>query len=136
MNVERVMPVATEVANGLPLRWRWTGKGPARDSPITLTRPGGSRVDTLRFDARGFAELSVPPGNYRYSLGGGEESGLVAVEQYSDEWRPAPVVLRSQPGETAQQRESVPLRERWWLFALAIAAFAAEWTWRRRIGLP
>jgi len=30
----------------------------------------------------------------------------------------------------------VGLRDRWWLFAIAIAAFAAEWAWRRRQGLP
>jgi len=30
----------------------------------------------------------------------------------------------------------VALRDRWWLFAVAIAAFTAEWAWRRREGLP
>jgi len=30
----------------------------------------------------------------------------------------------------------VALRDRWWLFVLAIAAFATEWAWRRRQGLP
>jgi hypothetical protein len=30
----------------------------------------------------------------------------------------------------------VALRDRWWLFVLAIALFATEWGWRRRSGLP
>src|SRR5207302_653252 len=28
------------------------------------------------------------------------------------------------------------LRDRWWLFVAAIAAFTAEWAWRRRQALP
>jgi hypothetical protein len=30
----------------------------------------------------------------------------------------------------------VGLRDRWWLFFLVVAALAAEWTLRRRQGLP
>jgi len=28
------------------------------------------------------------------------------------------------------------VRQRWWLFVIAILAFAAEWGWRLRRGLP
>ncbi|MEZ4456012.1 MAG: hypothetical protein R2882_05580 [Gemmatimonadales bacterium] len=28
-----------------------------------------------------------------------------------------------------------PLRERWWLFGLAVVALSGEWWWRRRSGL-
>ena len=103
---------------------------------VTLTAAGTSRTDTLRFDATGHAELSLPPGVYSYGSPSGAERGVVAVETYSDEWRPAAPVLRAQAGGAAGRLASAPLRERWWLFVVAIAAFATEWAWRRRQGLP
>ncbi len=60
----------------------------------------------------------------------------MAVETYSDEWRPRAPVLSAQTGEATGRRSSVGLRDRWWLFLVAIAALAAEWTLRRRQGLP
>jgi len=133
---ERFAPVTYEVANGLPLIWRWTGKSGPQDVPLTLTGPGASRTDTLRFDATGRAELRVAPGAYRYAAQGGSERGLVAVDAYSDEWRPSVATVSPQPGSSGGRLESVALRDRWWLFVLAISAFAAEWAWRRRQGLP
>ena len=105
------------------------------DLAITLTG-SGERHDTLRFDANGRATLLLPAGVYRYALEAGGERGMVAVETYSDEWRPARSVLQSQEGESLGRTEAVSMRERWWLFFLAIAAFTAEWVWRRRQGLP
>jgi hypothetical protein len=128
--------VAFETPNGLPLAWRWTGPGSPVDLVIALNDGRVERIDTLRFDAAGRAELRLPVGIYRYALRGGSESGLVAVEQYSDEWRPTTPVLASQPGAPAGRLASTGLRDRWWLFLVAIAAFAAEWAWRRRQGLP
>jgi hypothetical protein len=93
-------------------------------------------VDTLRFDAQGRATLRLPPGTYRYALRGGGERGVVVVETYSDEWRPAPATLTAQTGLAGGGTESSELRDRWWLFVIAIGAFAAEWAWRRRAGLP
>ena len=133
---ERFTPLTYEVANGLPLLWRWTGKSAPQDVAMTIDGPGGVRADTLRFDAGGHAELRLAPGTYRYAAASGDERGLVAVEAYSDEWRPSPPALTSQPGLGGGRRESLALRDRWWLFAIAIAAFAAEWAWRRRQGLP
>ena len=133
---ERFVPMTYEVPNGLPLLWRWVGKNDPQDIVMTLTGPAGARADTLRFDAAGRAELRLAPGSYRYAASGGAERGLVVVESYSDEWRPAAPVLAAQPGLGGARRESLALRERWWLFALAIAAFSAEWAWRRRQGLP
>ena len=133
---ERFAPLTYEVPNGMPLLWRWTGAGAPREVALSLAIERGQQMDTLRFDATGRAELRLPSGTYRYAAVGGPERGLVAVDTYSDEWRPAPVALAAQPGAPAGRTVGVALRDRWWLFALAIAAFAAEWAWRRRQGLP
>ena len=133
---ERFLPVTTVTPNGLPLQWRWTAAGEPRDVVVALTTTRGQQQDTLRFDAGGRAELWLPPGEYRYAAAEGPERGLVAVDTYSDEWRPAPVVVAAQPGAAGGRLAGVALRDRWWLFVVAIAAFAAEWAWRRRQGLP
>jgi len=133
---ERAAPVALESPNGLPTVWRWTSPDSARTLAITLRSPDTTRTDTLRFDPSGRAALLLPPGVYRYALGGGSEQGIVAVETYSDEWLPRAPAITAQPGEATARRASVGLRDRWWLFVLAIAALAAEWTLRRRQGLP
>ena len=135
---ERVAPVVYDVPNGLPLLWRWTGRGEPRDVVISLAADQGQRVDTLRFDANGRAELRLAPGVYRYAAsdGGGAERGVVAVDTYSDEWRPAVPVLAPHSGTPGGRLTTLALRDRWWLFVVAVAAFAAEWAWRRREGLP
>ncbi len=138
---ESVVPVARVVANGRPIVWRWTGAGEPRDLAVTLTREGGKtggveRRDTLEFDAQGRSELRLPPGVYRYAVRGGAGEGLIAVESYSDEWRPAAPTLVAHGAAAAGRLDAVAARDRWWLFALAIAAFTAEWAWRRRQGLP
>jgi hypothetical protein len=134
---ERFGPVTSEVPQGMPLEWRWHGSGAPNTLPIILDAPAGSRPATLRFDAQGEAALRLPPGVYRWRAADqGTERGMVAVEQYSDEWRPERAVLRAQPGEAGGVRHDVGARDLWWLYALAIAAFAAEWAWRRRQGLP
>jgi hypothetical protein len=116
--------------------WRWNGRGAPNDLVATFSASTGERRDTLRFDAAGEATLLLPPAVYRYALEGGRERGLVAVETYSDEWRPGVPVLRAQAGTAAGRFEAVSMRDRWWLFVLATAAFTAEWAWRRRQGLP
>ncbi|HEX4629077.1 MAG TPA: hypothetical protein VH137_09830, partial [Gemmatimonadales bacterium] len=133
---ERFAPVTYEVPNGIPTVWRWAGSSVPRNVVVALTAEGRQRIDTLRFDAAGQAQLRLPSGTYRYTAMSGTENGVVAVDTYSDEWRPAATALTDQPGAPQGGRVSVPLRERWWLFGLAIAAFAAEWAWRRRQGLP
>lgn len=133
---ERFAPLTFETPNGVPLLWRWTGTAAPRDVAVRLQSADSARMDTLRFDARGQAELRLPPGEYRYASPDGGERGLVVVERYSDEWRPAPPVLSAQPGLPALRVESVGLRDRWWLFVVAVAALAGEWAWRRRQGLP
>ena len=69
---KRLVPVTYETPNGMPLQWRWTGKGEPRDVVIALAADQGQRVDTLRFDAGGRAELRLPPGVYRYAASEGE----------------------------------------------------------------
>ncbi len=133
---ERAVPEVREVPNGRPLLWRWSDPGAPRDLVLALSGAGRARVDTLRFNAAGRAELELPPGVYQYAIQGGRESGLVAVDTYSDEWRPVGRALRAQPGIPAGRLATVTLRDRWWLFVVAIAAFGAEWAWRRRQGLP
>jgi hypothetical protein len=134
---ERFGPVAPVAAQGLPLMWRWRGSGAPNALAMTLESTAGSRPATLRFDAQGEASLRLAPGVYRWRAGDeGSERGMVAVEQYSDEWRPSRAVLATQPGEAGGARHDVGARDLWWLYALAIAAFAGEWAWRRRQGLP
>jgi hypothetical protein len=133
---ERAVPEALEVSNGLPVVWRWSTPDDPRALGVTLRSDDTTRVDTLRFDAAGRAELLLPPGVYRYALSGGAEQGVVAVETYSDEWLPRTPSLGSQPGEATARLASVGLRDRWWLFVIAIAALATEWALRRRQGLP
>lgn len=137
-NRQRAAPAALEAPNGLPIVWRWTSPPPdtARPLAITLRSDETTRTDTLRFDAAGRAELLLPPGVYRYTLSGGPEQGVVVVETYSDEWLPHAPALGAQPGEATSRFASIGLRDRWWLFVIAIAALATEWALRRRQGLP
>ena len=133
---ERVVPQMYEVPNGMPTVWRWAAADSARSMAITLRTRDTTRLDTLRFDAAGRAELLLPPGVYRYALSGGTEQGVIAVETYSDEWLPRAPALSAQPGEATERSSTVGLRDRWWLFAIALAALATEWALRRRQGLP
>ena len=133
---ERAVPETFEVPNGLPLVWRWMSSAEPRPLVLTLKTSSETRVDTLRFDAARRAELLLPPGIYQYALSGGSERGVVAVEDYSDEWRPRAPTIGPQPGEATARLASVGLRDRWWLFVIAIAALATEWALRRRQGLP
>ena len=132
------VPEARVVPNGVALGWRWTGRGDPRDLPMRLDSGDGVRTDTLRFDAAGRAELRLVPGVYRYALagGGGVPRGMVAVEVYSDEWRPRAVAIAAQAGAPSGRSIAVGMRDRWWLFLVAVAALIAEWGWRRRQGLP
>ena len=133
---ERAVPEALEAPNGLPIVWRWSAAEDPQPLAITLRAGDSTRADTLRFDPAGRAELLLPPGVYRYGLRGGPEQGVVAVETYSDEWLPRAPSLTAQPGEATARLASVGLRDRWWLFVIAIAALATEWALRRRQGLP
>lgn len=127
-------PVQAVVQRGLPLRFAWAGAGVPVDLPVRLESDSARLLDTLSFDGAGRAELWLDPGVWRYSLGalGG---GVVAVEEYSDEWMPRPVSLESAAGATEPSAPGEPLRTRWWPYLLGILALGAEWFSRRRLGL-
>jgi hypothetical protein len=130
----RARLVREVVQRGRPATFQWSGFGAASPIPVIFTGPGGARSDTLVFDGGGRADVLVPPGVWRYQLGGGGH-GTLAVEEYSDEWLPAPRTLASQEAQPLATRGRIPLRTGLWLFGLAVGAFAGEWLARRRLGL-
>jgi hypothetical protein len=134
--VERFEPVTREAPNGLPLAWRWFGRAAPQPVRVVLESGSGTRTESLRFDADGRAELRLPPGVYRWHAADGAERGVVVVESYSEEWRPARPSLASQPGEPGGARRIAAARDQWWLYAIVLGAFVGEWVWRRRQGLP
>ena len=142
---QRFAPVARVVPNGMPVIWRWIGSAEPRPVAVRFepideeSRVRTGRLDTLRFGADAEAVTRFAPGVYRYTAlddGARRETGLVAVETYSDEWRPRAAALGAQPGRPGARTVHVEARNRWWIFMLVIAAFVAEWAWRRRQGLP
>jgi hypothetical protein len=122
------------VSQGLPAVFDWVAGGNPGPLGVVLVRDGETRRDTLRFDGAGRAELRVPPGVWRFRVEGGGE-GLLGVEEYSEELLPRPRTLENRLAAVRAGGERRPVREGIWLFALAAAAFACEWTARRRRGL-
>jgi hypothetical protein len=127
-------PVRAVVSNGRPVVFEWTAPGPPVGLGITWSGEGAPRADTLRFDGSGHAAVWLRPGEYRYRLSGGG-GGAVAVAQYSDELLPRPVVLTSHEGRSPVAAGRRAARDWLWLFGICIAALAAEWIARRRLGL-
>jgi hypothetical protein len=127
-------PVRAVVSNGRPVVFEWTAAGPPVGLGITWSGEGAPRADTLRFDGSGHAAEWLRPGEYRYRLSGGG-GGAVAVEQFSDELLPRPVVLTPHEGRSPVAAGRRAARDWLWLFGLCIAALAAEWIARRRLGL-
>ena len=127
-------PVRAVVQNGRPVLFAWSPATAPHDVAIGLTGDGGSRTDTLRFDGAGRAALWLPAGEYRYRLSDGG-AGTIAVESYSDEFLPRTVVLAGREARAPAPVTRTAVRDWVWLFALAVAALAVEWVWRRRMGL-
>jgi hypothetical protein len=130
----RARPVRPVVANGRPVVFEWLGSTRPVPLEIVWTGEGGALLDTLRFDGAGRAESWLPVGSYRYRLEGGG-AGMVAVEAYSDEWLPRPVVLENREAATLAASGSSRARGWVWLFGLAVFGLGVEWLGRRRLGL-
>jgi hypothetical protein len=133
----KARPVRAVVQNGRPVVFEWLGPGEPAPLPVVWTASGASatRSDTLRFDGAGRAEARLPVGVWRYGLGSRAGEGIVAVEAYSDELLPRPVVLAEQPARPAVPARRSPARDWPWLFGLCVAGLAGEWFARRRLGL-
>jgi hypothetical protein len=59
----------------------------------------------------------------------------VAVEDWSEEWFPRPVVLERAEAAVTPTPRRAGMRDRLWLFGLVIMALSVEWFLRRRMGL-
>lgn len=131
----RARPVRSVVTNQRPIVFQWLAAGRPAPLEIVWSSTGGTQRDTLEFDGAGRASAWLPPGAYQYRLEGGG-NGLVAVEEYSDEWLPRPVTLTSRE-EVSVLASTAPSRARgWvWLFAVCVLGLAGEWLARRRLGL-
>lgn len=130
----RARPVRPVVANGRPVLFEWSGAGSPMPVGVTLQSDSATRTDTLRFDGDGHALLWLPPGQYRYALEGGG-AGFVAVDTWSEEWTPRPVVLQPRESPVVASAGQTNSRQWLWLFGLAVAGLAVEWVMRRRMGL-
>ena len=59
----------------------------------------------------------------------------MAVEEYSDELLPRAATLTAREARVPRPTSRSAARDWAWLFAIAVAALAAEWLLRRRMGL-
>lgn len=127
-------PVRPVVQNGRPVVFQWAQAGTPRELGIGLNGEAGTRSDTLRFDGAGRASLELSPGIWQYRLSDGG-AGTVAVEEYSDEFVAREPSLVSRESRAPRPSARSLAREWIWLFGVAVAALAAEWLLRRRLGL-
>lgn len=131
----RARPTRAVVPQGVPVLFTWTDDARPATTGIVFRNAGGTeRRDSLRFGGNGTAPVFLDPGIYTYSLDRGGR-GTVAVETWSEEWYPRPVTLAASEATVRPEEKRAGLRDRWWLFAVAIAAWCAEWLVRRRMGL-
>jgi hypothetical protein len=124
------------VPRGVPAAFRWRGDSVPDSVAVALAGGDTTRRITLQFDPDGVALVSLEPGVYRWSAPLWRAGGVVAVESYSDEFAPRPVVVPADDGRGGARILEVYARQRWWLFVVAVLALAGEWAWRQRRGLP
>jgi hypothetical protein len=132
----RLATAADVVPRGRPVAFRWAGNERPDSLALTLGSDSGTHTSVLRFDAAGVALLELEPGVYRWSAPDAGARGVVVVEPYSDEYPPRPVMPPVEGTGRAFTLEERRPRERWWWFLIAVLAFAGEWAWRQRRGLP
>lgn len=130
----RARPIRAVVPNGRPVVFEWSGSGAPTPTVLRAVGVGSTRVDTLRFDGAGHAEVWLPVGRYRYALDGGGD-GVIAVDEWSEEWLPRPSQLAARDG-TGRAEAGITSSRQWvWLFLMLVLALAGEWFARRRLGL-
>jgi hypothetical protein len=124
------------VRAGDPIRWR---RGSQADTvvAVALRERGATRVDslTLRFPANANIVESkpLPPGIYDASVHGGN---AVVVVNPSREWLPRATRVASGRVRGSVAADNAPrLRDKGWVYALAILLLCAEWILRRRRGM-
>jgi hypothetical protein len=130
----RARLVRPVVPNGRPLVYEWAARGDPVAMAIELDRDGGVQRDTLRFDGSRRALLWLSPGQYRYTLEGGG-AGLLAVDQWSEEWLPHAAQLTPRESPEIVQARVTSTRQWIWLFGFMVVALSVEWLARRRLGL-
>jgi hypothetical protein len=124
------------VPSGVPVAFRWRAR-PAPVSVVVSFAGDSAGTAVLRFDPEGTALVSLEPGVYRWAMAAaGGASGVTVVESYSNEFVPGAVMNLPRAAADAFHLLAVPARQRWWLFLVALLAFAGEWAWRQRRGLP
>ena len=136
-DVRAAIPDAPSVKQGEPIRWR---RGADADSVVKVAvnkRGEASAPDTvvLRFGATNVQAESpgLVPGVYDVQTAGG--ASLLVVNPSQELLPRRPTVRSGDYGSRNATTERPRARDWPWLFALAIAAFCAEWVVRRRAGL-
>lgn len=123
------------VGQGLPVTFERTSDS-TLSVPVSLESAGRVRQDTLRFGGDGRAALWLPPGTYRYRMGGARGgTGTVVVDTWSREWLPQPVAVEPRAMSAAASAGRTSARQWPWLYGLVLLSLAAEWFARRRFGL-
>lgn len=117
-----------------PLVFEWHGAGPPERVTVRWTGSAGDGQDSLTFDGEGRATLRLPPGIYQVAVEG-EPATPLAVEDFSDELLPGPVVVADRDAVLGAAPARRGVRESPWLFLVAAAAWCTEWWARRRAGL-
>jgi hypothetical protein len=137
-DVTDVRIAGTGVATrGTPLVVEWTGVSIPDSATMILTSDAVEERYVVAPDPAGRAELWLEPGTYAWSVEGTTNAGMAVVESYSAEFPPSSVAtLSDQVGARAGLIQERFLRQRWWMFLLALAALVGEWAWRQRRGLP
>ena len=127
------------VARGEPVTFTWTRGAPPDSLEVLVHRSGTPDTSRaiLRFDADGKGLCDLAPGEYEwFASAAGAARGRTVVEEYSDEFHPRALVTPSTGGAAGNVLEERYARGSFWLFALVVVAFTAEWAWRFRRGLP
>lgn len=121
---------------GEPVRWR---RGSPADSvvEVVVRARGSTRADsmTLRFgpDVNIVESKALAPGIYDATTRGG---GAVLAVNPSREWLPRAPRVRSGAVRGSIAADAAPrLRDKGWVYALAILLLCAEWILRRRRGM-